>query len=260
MNRVMTVLALLAIPALAQQPTPQQMAKLAQQQDDSHKKGTYEFQYANSPMDVVNLVRAYFPYAGSLSYFPALNTVIIQASTPEDLPKILDMLKKYDVPNPDVELDAYLVLGSSSAQPARGGRPIPPESQSAISQMKMNLPDKSYSLRDVVETHSTSGVSIEGDVPDTGSYNYELSYDNIRVSRETKTVQIGRFRFGLKPCPQDRCKAIALTNSEVVLQEGQKLVFGKLPVNYVTAASQNEIRSGELYEILTVKIVDAAKK
>src|SRR5579872_3448261 len=201
MNRAILLLALLAIPAFAQE-------RKTLVADDSQRKGTYEFQYANSQADVVNMVRSYFGGAANLSYFPALNTVVVQTYNTDDLPKVLAMLKKYDVPKAEATVTAYLVLSSNSGPPWPGGKPLPGELQSAIAQMKQSLPDKTYSLREIVETHSSSSASIDGDVPETGTYSYTLSYDNIRVSRDSKSTQIGSFHFTLKPCQSERCHPV----------------------------------------------------
>ena len=253
MNRGFIVLALLAAPAWAQEV---KRAPFPTVDEELQKSPIYQFQFANAAGRTVDFVQALVGNSAHLSYYPAMNTVIIRAYNPGDADKVIALLKKYDVAKPDVEFTTFIVMGLSAGNTWTGGKPAPPEIEGAIEQLKQTLGDRSYSVRDIIHTHAIDGAEMDSGVSDSNA-TYSLSYDQISTSRDTKSVQIGQFHFSIKPCPQPACKEVGITNMGVVIQEGQKLVFGKLPVNVHTKEGS---ANADLYLILTVKIQDAPKR
>ncbi|HUA60194.1 MAG TPA: hypothetical protein VML19_15645 [Verrucomicrobiae bacterium] len=254
MNRGFMVLALLAVPAWAQEAKRAQFPTV---DEELQKSPTYQFQFATSAGRTVDFVQALVGNSAHLAYYPAMNIVIIRAYNPGDADKVIALLKKYDISKPEVEFTTYLVMGLPAGHTWTGGKPLPAELESAVEQMKQTLGDRAYSLRDIIHTHAIDGADMDSGLSDSSAATYSLAFDQINTSRETKTVQIGEFHFSIKPCPQAACKPVGITNMGVVIPEGQKLVFGKLPVFVNTKEGS---ANADLYLIVTVKIQDAPKK
>ena len=249
MNKVSIVVALTAVMAFAQEQRKEETT-------------TDQFQYTQVSGEVINLVRDLVPRA-RIDQFQGLNTVVIKTSVAGDTEKVLALLKKYDVPKPVVKFTTYMVAAPSAGTLLGPGKPVPAELQSAIDQMKQTLGDRQYSLRDIIEVSSSSDAMMDGALPDDRGSTYSLSFDRISASRESRVVQIGRFYFSVKACPGDKCPPLEIQNSGMTIQEGRKVVLGKMPVNIfggnVYARGGRSTETVDLYLVVTAKIEDVPK-
>jgi hypothetical protein len=270
----------IAIPVFGQQPQqPKSMVEEAMRSNV-----TYEFHNvdANRAIEIVSFVRALTGNVSPIEFFPAFRTAICHMNRNLDDAKMTcELLRKYDVPPPprtEVELTAYLVLASppGTAQPA-GSRAVPPELQSAITQMKQSLADRTYSLRDAVamrmavrsaqdSTGGPASSSESGLLSGLGSYTYGLRYHDVRFSLENKSTSIESLEFSIRACPAETC-ANSTMSTPVTIREGQKLVLGKLPLVVSTAMKLAPAGngmgvqqiSGDLYVVITSKALEPEK-
>jgi hypothetical protein len=216
MNRVALAFVLLVIPVLAQNPQGKHPTV-----DEMLQRGaTYEFRNVSAERggEIVDfLQRRLGQQTVALQWYPAMKTVVIypfNTDNSDDVEKVIGLLKKYDVappPKPEIEFTAYLVVGSlpgqapafmASTGPNTTKITMPPISadlQSALTQMKLTLADRTYWLHDTVVTRVTSNADVDG-VTGIGLYPYTVSYREVGISPDGKSIRISPFRFGIKPC------------------------------------------------------------
>jgi len=244
MNKLLLVCVLTASAVAQQAPKP------ASVEDAIKNNITYEIKnlddlHSRALLDMIQTLTGVSVF--NMGYNQAFHTVVIHGVPPADAAKVVELFKKYDVPQPpkpEVEFTAYLVSATSPGSPApTGARPVPPELQSAITQMKQTLVDRTYALRDVQVTRVVSESSIDGVMPGTPASVYNLTYGRIKVQPDAKSVQIANFSFTYKACPGDNCPKLQMSTSEATIREGQKLVFGKIQTG-----------SSDMYVVLTAKI------
>jgi hypothetical protein len=262
---------LMASAAFAQTPeksNPGGVSLFAQPPKESHptvdeelqRNATYEFQNVDvfQGQAVTEFVHTLLGQSVWMDFNRAMKTTIIRAYNPGDAEKAVALLKKYDVPpppKPEVEFTAYLVLASLPGQAPEAvfqsgpntakwtPPPIPAELQSALTQMKQTLADRTYWLRDTIVTKVIESTSIHGSLQGIGPLIYTLSYQNISVSRDGKSVQIKPFAIEVKPYSSQAFFADSSISTDTVIQEGQKLVIGKMATSF-----------GDMYVVLTAKV------
>ena len=175
------------------------------------------------------------------------------------------LLKRFDVPDPRVELTIYLVRASSSSSApvtsasAPTGNPVPAELKGAIDEMKSTFNYDRYTLWDAILVQPTSnGGEVQGILTsDAGNYVYTVSYAVYGGSplSEGKTLNLAGFTFSLKMPSPFRPRA-AVNNipesleshirTDVTVRDGQKLVLGKIRLLPST--------SGDLFLVLATKV------
>ncbi|HYO81571.1 MAG TPA: hypothetical protein VES20_09230 [Bryobacteraceae bacterium] len=186
------------------------------------------------------LLHDFMQPSGSLRIDSVLKVAVLHG--PEDVVTGAEaLLRKFDLASGaksdnHVMFRFYLV----EAAPDGSGGPIPPEITSAVEQMKKAFAYKSYRLVDTILLNSRNagqaGVSgmlpAQGDRSDLRSY-YAVSYDNADVVDDGRAVFVRRLRMNLKiplVSPNGSSTQFSETsiNSDLTVQEGQKLVLGKL--------------------------------
>jgi len=144
----------------------------------------------------------------------------------------------------DVDLTAYMITASHKDIP---GRPLPPELDPVVKQLRSIFPYKSYTLLESGFLRVSSGGSgtTEGVLPnrDQGKMptTYAVTANQVKVSGESEhaSVHIGDFRLqlripvvtvtrqpGKEPTPGTDYKGIML-NTVIDANVGQKIVVGK---------------------------------
>lgn len=196
----------------------------------------------------------------------AFNTAIIRQGqtrpTAEDMAKAEELLRRYDVapaPRPAAEFVAYLVRAAnrSSGQAeatGRPGQPIPPVLQDAITEMKSTFPYTDYTLLDTVATEVRNHAQVEDMLPgvqlNNGTpYFYEINYGDTSVSPDRKTVTVKPFKFSVRIPVYGGAELQYQTEgitTDVAIQEGQKLVLGKVRTAVQTPA--------DIFLVLTLKL------
>lgn len=183
-----------------------------------------------------------------------------------DMAKAEELLKRYDLAPPaapQADFVAYLVRASMPAPtpspaPAPAGNqsavrttPIPPVLQDAITEMKKTFPYSDYSLLDIVETEVRNKAAVQNMFPgqDRPIF-YEISYDNMVVSNDRKTVTVNPFKFTVRipvgsGSSGTKYEDTGIT-TEVAIHEGQSLVLGKV--------RRSNSDPADVFLILTVKL------
>lgn len=214
---------------------------------------TYEFK--NVDLDradsIVRFVQKLDPSV-IIQFDGPFRTAVIRSNYSADLMKqALELLARYDVappPLPKVEFVAYLVRAAEyeSRVPAK---PIPSAIEDAVAEMKRTLPYKYYSLLDTVSTDVHHHAEVDSVVPQIGQngglqpFTYHVVYGDTAVSPDGKTVVVNPFKFSMRV--PDWPEATGFT-TDVTIQEGQKLVLGKVRISIID--------STDIFVVLTVKL------
>lgn len=177
---------------------------------------------------------------------------------PERMDATEALLKRYDVPEPTVELTVYLIRAATSPprppdprlSPAPSPTPVPAELKAAIDEMKGAFNYDGYSLWDtiVLQPNSSSGAETRGILPaDSGARPYVYT-ETVRrgAATESKTVNLASFQFSIK-MPQSKEDIDShISIEDVTIREGQKLVLGKIRLLPTANA--------DLFLVLTAKV------
>jgi type II secretory pathway component GspD/PulD (secretin) len=188
----------------------------------------------------VRLVNQFMHPVGSINFDPVLRTAVIIG--PEDVVRGAEaLLAKFDSPaaiKPDsqVQFRIYLVEGSPDA--AANGI-VPTEIASAVEQMRKSFVYKGYRLLDTVllqsrgsgGAESSGNLAVQTERPDVRMF-YQLRIQAADVLEDRKTVAIRNFRFNLRtpiisPGGNVQFSETGI-NTDLTVQQGQKLVVGKL--------------------------------
>lgn len=187
--------------------------------------------------------------SGVLSWDEVMHAFVIQYGKPELIDMAEALLKRYDVPDPRIELTVYLIRASSASAPAVPGpsNPVPPELKPAIDEMKGTFNYDRYTLWDAIILHPKgNGGEVQGILSmDSGPkpYMYTVGYGVYGGGpTEGKTLDLASFMFSIK-MPGDIESHI---KTDVTIHEGQKLVLGKIRL----LPSANS----DLFLVLTTKI------
>jgi hypothetical protein len=185
-----------------------------------------------------------------------MKACIIQG-TPEAIAKAEEYLKHFDIPAPvaprapAASFTIYLVR--ASAAPPDHPRPLPSELDSVIAEMKRSFVYDSYSLYDTILMAPETG-EIESMIPGAQFNGTPYFYlmrraGGTTVDVQTKTITVPNFTFTLR-VPYQSGNEIKLgtssINSGIHIQEGQKLVLGKVKVD-----PQNNT---DAFLVITVKL------
>ena len=226
MNRL-AVLVLISISATAQL-APDTVRKVV---DVKHLSG-------DRADRAVALVRAYMHPVGSINFEQSLRTAVLIG--PEKVVTGAEaLLAKFDAPGAvradrQMQLRVHLV----EALPEGAGGPIPAEIASAVEQMKKNFAYKGYRHVDTVTAVVKDGVMAAGTVALDGSprARYSFRVQSSSVLEDGKTVALKNFRFEMA-VPYTRTVSASTVeastadthiNTDLTVQQGQKLVVGKL--------------------------------
>jgi hypothetical protein len=191
---------------------------------------------------------------------------------PQEMDMAEALLKRFDVPDPRVELTIYLVRASATspgsnvsqsgyfgAQPAENS--VPADLKSAIDEMKSTFNYTRYTLWDqILVQPAANGGELQGILPaEAGSYVYAVNYAVPGGSplSEGKTLNLSGFTFSLKMPSNLRPRAAMIAGNppeafeshirtDVTVREGQKLVLGK--IRLLPAGS------GDLFLVLATKV------
>jgi len=172
---------------------------------------------------------------------------VLHGGRPEDRDVAVALLKRFDVPEPKVDLTVSMIRASLSAA-APQGTPVPADLKAAIDEMKGAFNYERYSLWDAIILHlqGNNGETREIIPTDNGSppYIYTVGYHlSGGVQPGSKTVNLAVFTFSMK-MPQGPDVESHITTSDVTIHEGQKLVIGKIRL---TAKE-------DLFLVLTTKV------
>jgi hypothetical protein len=162
------------------------------------------------------------------------------------------LLKRYDVPDPRVDLTVYLIRASSPSSPAVTvvpSTPVPPDLKVAIDEMKGAFNYDHYTLwDDILLQPKGGGGEVRGILPaepGAKSYVYTVTYGIRGAPTEGKTLNLVNFQFSIK-MPQVKEDVESHIITDVTIHEGQKLVLGKIRL----LPSAN----ADLFLVLTAKI------
>jgi hypothetical protein len=137
-------------------------------------------------------------------------------------------------------LRIYLV--EASPEPMQGS--IPPDIASAVDQMKKTFAFKGYRLLDTIPLRAKSAAGGEANgmlpgAPDKPRSPYFLNYRQASVLEDGKTIAIQQFEFVVNvPAVNFKGEPTVARSSmktDLTLQQGQKLVVGKLSSEGVNA-------------------------
>jgi hypothetical protein len=187
--------------------------------------------------------------------------VIRGGGKPEDAVVAEELLKRFDVPEPRIELTVYLIRALLPSSPAVPGAPVnavPSDLKSAIDEMMGSFNYDRYSLWDTILLQPKgNGGEVQGILPaETGAKNYvyTVSYGiNGGVPTEGKTLNLANFTFSIKMpqslpvrMTQGKEDVESHIRTDITVHEGQKLVLGKIRL----LPSAN----ADLFLVLTTKV------
>lgn len=188
----------------------------------------------------VKLVREFMHPVGSMSFDSVLRTAILIG--PEDVVSGAEALfRKFDSPSaikPDLQTQFRIYLVEASPDPVTSGT-IPTEISSAVEQMKKSFFYKGYRLLDtlLLQARGSGPGETNGMLPAQGDRSdirtsYRIWYKQADILEDAKTVTIRDFRVNLRlpiMVPNGNINyAESSLNTDLTVQEGQKLVVGKL--------------------------------
>jgi hypothetical protein len=237
---LLTVLAaaVLALPARAEEP----IIKLI------------ELKYAD-----VHLIR---PLLGGYSAHinaGASDRVFTVAGTKEVVAEIEEMIKKLDVPEPDIELTVYMLV--ASAQPD-GTTALAPELDPVIKQLKGVFSYRAYRLLDSFVLRARVGHGADSDgfltalaanMPGGAQTTYSFFFRNSAISGvdKNRVVRLDDVRLRVR-VPHASGGGVNYSESAIHtdfdVREGQKVVVGK--------SSLVDGSDGALILVVSAKIVD----
>jgi hypothetical protein len=186
---------------------------------------------------------------------------------PQQMDMAEALLKRFDVPEPKVELTVYLIRASTAPASVPDPRlpssptptPVPPELKSAIDEMTGAFKYDHYSLWDAILLQPKgNGGEVQGILPNESgakNYVYTVGYRlNGAISGDGKTLNLASFSFSLKmpqvnlllKTPQIKEDVDSHIQTEVTIREGQKLVLGK--IRLLPAAN------ADLFLVLSTKV------
>jgi len=250
MRRVLLTIALLTLPAVAQEqpkpPEPKPADKIVQK--------LIPLKYAE-PQAVMQLI----------SLFPvkiAMNTemrVLALSGTEAAVDTAVQAIKELDVPaaaQKNVELTVYYLSGTDAAD-ASGGPP-PPELAGVVTQLKNTFAFKQYRLMDVLRVRTRPGQSAETDgmtgSVDTGTSKQAIftrfKIRSASVSPDGGTVHIDGLQSNSRvPIVMGANTQIGYSdismNTDIDVKEGQKTVVGRMGLD----------RDKALFLVLTTQVV-----
>ena len=185
------------------------------------------------------LVNNFMHPSGNAQIDSVLKTAILMG--PDDVVAGAEaLLRKFDAAagaksDTQVAFRFYLI----EASPEGSGGPMPPEIASAVDQMKRAFVYKGYRLLDTIllNSRNTGQAAISGMLPaqsersDMRTY-YNLNYNSADVVNDGQAVFIRNLKLNLRvPLVQPNGNlqfAETGINSDLTVQEGQKLVLGKI--------------------------------
>jgi hypothetical protein len=186
---------------------------------------------------------------------------VIRDGNPQNIDTAEALLKRFDVPEPRVELTVYLIRALLPSSPAVPGAPvnaIPSDLKTAIDEMMGSFNYDRYSLWDTILLQPKgNGGEVQGILPaETGAKNYvyTVSYGiNGGVPTEGKTLNLANFTFSIKMpqslpvrMTQGKEDVESHIRTDITVHEGQKLVLGKIRL----LPSAN----ADLFLVLTTKV------
>jgi len=230
MKNLLIVLALMALPLAAQdqkkeEPKEPQVQKL------------FVLKYAD-PNQVNNLIR---PFTTNANPNEAMHAIAVSA-TAGAMAAIEDAIKRLDVPSAaaqDVELTAYLLVGSDSDGASTG--PLPKELDSVLAQLKATFAYKNYRLGDILLMRGRTG-QVNGGALNATAHGWRVPIGNGSSSEVTTRFQVNQ--LSLSPDGAVHVDGLRMTcslgssgapyevalNTDVDIKEGQKVVVGKMGV------------------------------
>ena len=148
-----TMIALLALaftlavvtPALAEDPAGDASQVLQRPETKPLRKEIVNLKYVRA-QDIHSLLQTYTSREGHLQYNPNLPSVLAIGDTPENVEKILAVIKELDVKPADVLFTVQLVLGTAG-ETDKGAEPMP-SSDPIIKELRSLLKYNAYSLLD----------------------------------------------------------------------------------------------------------------
>jgi hypothetical protein len=164
---------------------------------------------------------------------------VIRTGKSQDMDMAEALLKRYDVPEPKVELTVYLIRAATVPPSTPDNRiptplqnPVPPDLKTAIDEMKGALNYDRYTLWDTILLEPKgSGGEMQGILPSeygANNYVYSVNYGVYGgAPTEGTTVNLANFTFSLK-MPQGEKEVESHIRTDVTVHEGQKLVLGKI--------------------------------
>lgn len=203
-------------------------------------------------------------FGASISFDSDLK-VITASGNASAVAAVEDAIRTLDVPpspRKDIQLTVYIL--AASQQPAPNGN-TPAELGEVVGQLKRVLSYQGFQLLNTVLLRTQDGRNgrVEGVVPDgedeRQKADFKFSFQDASIIPEGKTrsVRIGRILFTMQrhnASPNDEKEltasagpAPAVINTDIDLNEGQKVVVGK-----TTFASPNNA----LILVLMAKVVD----
>ena len=189
---------------------------------------------------------------GGVSWEDPLHAFVIRGNTAEAMDIAEALLKRYDVPEPRVELIVHLIrasLPSASAVPGLPTNPVPVDLKAAIDEMKGAFNYDRYTLWDTILLQPKgNGGDTRGILPsEPGArpYVYTVSYAIRGAPTEGKTLNLMGFNFSVK-MPQPKEDLESRINTDITVREGQKLVLGKIRLLPCANA--------DLFLVLTTKV------
>ena len=220
MKRVLLALALLAGPALAQDPN-ENIQKLVTLKYADPRAVRLLLQNFNVQMQENQQMRVL-----------ALTGHRANVTTAEEA------IKQLDVPGAaqkDIDLTIYFVVGSDDAGVT--GSAIPQDLQSTVAALKGTFPFKSYLMLDVLSLRTRSGVGASTSGQLSRNRLTTFSINSANLEGDGKMIRLDRLHAGLRiPAGVDKNGTAAyqdtgVSTDVVDVKEGQKLVVGRSSLN-----------------------------
>jgi hypothetical protein len=188
----------------------------------------------------VRLVNQFMHPVGNMNFDAALRTGVIIG--PEDVVKGAEALfAKFDSPasvKPDRQVQFRFYLVEASPDAAFAGT-VPPEVAPEVEQLKKSFIYKGYRLLDTIllQARASGEAGINGLLPAQTERTdmraaYQIAYRSADILEDAKTVVIRNFRLNLRlpvGTPGGGFNfSDSSVNTDLTVQEGQKLLVGKL--------------------------------
>lgn len=235
-----STLLLLGMLVLANAQVPPELPKNPEPPKPVQKVLDVKYLNGDRAHRAVKLVNEFMHPGGYMRFDPVLRTAIMVG--PEQIVTGAEALfRKFDAPG-GVQLDSQIqfrvFLVEGSPDPAAPGA-LPTEIAAAVDQMRKSFVYKGFRLLDTIllqargsgEAGTTGMLPAQGDRPDIRT-TYNLGFKQADVLEDAKTVIVRGLRFHLKlpiMAPNGNFNyAESNLNTDLTVQEGQKLVVGKL--------------------------------
>jgi type II secretory pathway component GspD/PulD (secretin) len=214
--KLRTLLALFAIlvPLAAQETAPAMTTRI------------FEVKY----QDVNRLANLLGPFGAKLQPSSELKAIAV-SGPPDVVTAVGEALMRFDIPLKNVELTAYLLVGTSQASQQDNA---PKELEGVTKQLKSLFAFQGFHVLDTLVLRGREGQQLAASgtaasQPPASPTTYDIGVGSVSVASSGKenVVKVDRLRFSARYVPAPGSQYNIGFNTDLDVREGQKVVVGK---------------------------------